>query len=223
MRISVVVPALNEASAIVDTLSRLQTLRDRGHEIIVVDGGSDDETSVLAQPLADRVITSARGRARQMNEGAAAAEGDVLWFLHADTHAPLGAERALVSAVQTGAQWGRFDVRLSGHHPLLPVIAGMMNLRSRLTGIATGDQGMFVTRAAFDAAGGFPDIPLMEDIALSRALRRVAWPACLRMQLLTSGRRWETHGVWRTVLLMWRLRAAYWLGADPAELARRYR
>lgn len=221
--ISVVIPARNEAGNIAATLAPLQALRRRGHEVIVVDGGSDDATVAQAQPLADRVIASAPGRARQMNAGAQAAHGEVLWFLHADTLAPLDADRLLFAALDSGAVWGRFDVRLSGRRPLLRVVERLMNLRSCLSGIATGDQGIFVRRAAFDTVGGFPDQPLMEDIALSARLKRIGRPVCLHPPLITSSRRWEERGILRTILLMWRLRLLYALGADPAYLARLYR
>jgi rSAM/selenodomain-associated transferase 2 len=221
--ISVVIPARNEAGNIAATLAPLQALRRRGHEVIVVDGGSGDATVTQAQPLADQVIASAPGRARQMNAGAQAAHGEVLWFLHADTLAPLDADRLLLAALDSGAVWGRFDVRLSGRQPLLRVVERLMNLRSCLSGIATGDQGLFVRRAAFDAVGGFPDQPLMEDIALSARLKRLGRPSCLRTPLITSSRRWEERGILRTILLMWRLRLLYALGADPARLARLYR
>jgi len=188
-RLSVVVPALNEASGIRAALEALAPLRARGHEVIVVDGGSSDDTVRIAQGLADKVIHAPRGRALQMNAGARAASGDVLLFLHADTRLPPGAETLVFSSV-----WGRFDVEIDGRHPLLKVVACGMNLRSRLTGIATGDQAMFVRRDAFP---GFPEIPLMEDIALSRLLKRRAAPACLRATVLTSGRRWESRGVLR--------------------------
>ncbi|MEX1082354.1 MAG: TIGR04283 family arsenosugar biosynthesis glycosyltransferase [Halofilum sp. (in: g-proteobacteria)] len=224
MRISAIVPALNEGVGIAATLRALAPVRENGGEIVVVDGGSDDDTVALAKPLSDRVIHAPRGRARQMNAGAAAACGDVLWFVHADTIAAAHVVDTLRAALASSSrEWGRFDVRLAGTHPALRLVAWSMNLRSRLSGIATGDQGIFVSRDAFDAVGGFPEIPLMEDIALSRALRRRGRPLCLRAALTTSGRRWQDHGIARTVLLMWRLRFAYWRGADPAVLARRYR
>jgi rSAM/selenodomain-associated transferase 2 len=213
-RLSVVVPALNEARGIRAALEALAPLRARGHEVIVVDGGSSDGTPELARGLCDRLLSAPRGRAAQMNAGARAASGDVLLFLHADTRLPPHAD-ALVG----DALWGRFDVRIEGRHPLLKVVAWGMNLRSRLTGIATGDQAIFVRRDAFP---GFAEIPLMEDVALSRELRRRARPACLREKALTSGRRWEARGVLRTVLLMWRLRLLYFLGARPERLARLY-
>jgi len=219
--ISIIVPALDEAEGIEACLAPLQALRARGAEVIVVDGGSRDATRSLAAPLADAVLESARGRARQMNEGAARARGDVLLFLHADTLLPEGADHAIAAAVAR-APWGRFDVAITGADPLLAIVAAAMNLRSRLSGIATGDQAIFARRDEFRAAGGFPEIPLMEDVALSTRLKRIARPACLRERVVTSGRRWERRGTMKTILLMWRLRAAYALGADPRRLARRY-
>lgn len=225
MTLSVVVPALNEAGGIEAVLRPLQPLRGRGHEVVVVDGGSADDTAARAAPLADRVLSSARGRALQMNAGAAAARGEVLLFLHADTRLPEAADWLVLEGMRrTGRRWGRFDVRLTGRHPALRVVERAISWRSRLTGVASGDQAIFVERALFARLGGFPTIPLMEDLALCRALRAVAGrPLCLRPPVLSSSRRWEEHGVWRTILLMWRLRLAYYLGADPARLAARYR
>jgi rSAM/selenodomain-associated transferase 2 len=221
--LSIIIPVLNEAPNIAAALESLQPLRARGAEVIVIDGGSADGTVALARPLADFVITSARGRARQMNAGAAVARGDVLLFLHADTRLPIDADRLVLDGLaQSRRAWGRFDVMIKGQHPLLPVIACAMNLRSRVTGITTGDQAMFATRAGFDAVGRFPEIALMEDITLARNLKRVSPPFSLRARVTTSGRRWEKRGVWRTVFLMWRLRLAYFLGADPKNLERRY-
>jgi rSAM/selenodomain-associated transferase 2 len=221
--LSIIVPVLDEATNVVAALQALAPLGARGAEIIVVDGGSADDTAALAAPLADHVLASARRRATQMNAGAAAARGDVLLFLHADTRLPADADPLILEGLaQSQRVWGRFDVMIEGEHPLFPIIAWFMNTRSRLTGISTGDQAMFVTRAAFDAAGGFPEIALMEDIAFARRLKRVSPPLSLRARVTTSGRRWEQRGVLRTVLLMWRLRLAYFFGADPRELARRY-
>jgi rSAM/selenodomain-associated transferase 2 len=222
-RLTIIVPVLDEAAGIGETLAVLTPFRQRGVEVIVVDGGSRDGTVALAHPLADRVLSAPRGRAAQMNIGAAAASGDVLLFLHADTVLPDDADGLVqYGLADTGRIWGRFDVEIEGRNPLLALVAGLMNWRSQITGIATGDQAMFVTREAFAAAGGFPDIPLMEDIALSRKLKRAGRPLCLAARVRTSGRRWTRNGVIRTVVLMWRLRLAYWLGADPAALARRY-
>lgn len=218
MTLSIIIPALDEAAGIVAALEALAPLRASGHEVIVADGGSGDHTRELAAALADRVIATPRGRARQMNAGAAAAGGDALLFLHADTHLPANADRLIFHALKKNL-WGRFDVAIEGRSVLLPVIAFFMNRRSRLTGIATGDQAIFVRRDAFP---GFPEIALMEDVAFSKAMKRRSPPACLRAKALTSGRRWERRGVLRTMLLMWRLRLAYYLGAAPDELARRY-
>ena len=217
-RLSIVVPSLNEATGIERCLRALAPLRGRGHEVIVADGGSDDGTPQLAAPLADRVVAARRGRALQMNAGAAAASADALLFLHADTILPADADRAVLAALASRA-WGRFDVSIDSRDARLAVVGFCMNWRSRLTGIATGDQAIFVRRAEFP---GFPAIALMEDVAFSKAMKRVSPPACLRARVRTSARRWERRGVLRTVLHMWRLRLQYWLGADPAELARRY-
>ena len=223
IRISIIVPVRNEEAVLRTTLERLQPLRADGHEVIVVDGGSDDASAGIAQALADRTIVATRGRATQMNAGAAAATGDVLLFLHADSWLPADAADAIAAARSAGGRWGRFDVTIAGRPAILRVVAWMMNARSRLTGIATGDQGIFADRAAFVDAGGYPPIELFEDIELSWVLkRRVGRPACLSQRIVTSGRRWERHGPWRTIVAMWRLRLAYALGADPARLARRY-
>lgn len=221
--LSIVVPVLDEAATIAATLAALQPARREGAEVLVVDGGSRDATRSLATPLADRVLQAPRGRASQMNAGAAAATGETLLFLHADTLLPPNAGAIVARALADGRRlWGRFDVAIAGSHPMLAVVAMFMNARSRWTGIATGDQAIFVRRAAFHAAGGYPQIPLMEDVALSRALKHAAAPVTLRERVVTSARRWERNGIFRTILLMWRLRAAYALGADPHRLARRY-
>lgn len=223
MPISLIVPTLNEAEGITATLEALAPLRARGCEVIVVDGGSSDDTVAQATTRADRVLHTEAGRARQMNAGAAAAGKEILCFVHADTRLPESADGLIRDGLaRSRRSWGRFDVQISGTHPLLPVVAAMMNWRSRLTGIATGDQAIFVTRSLFEAAGGYADLPLMEDIALSRQLKHYGAPLCLSHRATTSGRRWERHGVWRTIMLMWRLRYAYWRGADPALLAQRY-
>ena len=223
MRLSIVMPVLDEAAGIAATLQALAPLRAQGHEVIVVDGGSRDDTAHRAAPGADRVLHSPRGRALQMNTGAAAAQGDTLLFLHADTTLPANAAGAVAHALQGGASWGRFDVCISGSSRWLPVIAFFMNTRSRLTGVATGDQALFVQTAVFRQLGGYAPLPLMEDIELSQRLRAIGPPACLRQRVVTSGRRWESRGVWRTVWLMWRLRWLYWRGTPADVLARAYR
>jgi len=220
-QLSIIIPTLNEIENIEATLRPLQTLRAQGHEIIVTDGGSEDTTVALATPLCDRLVHAPRGRALQMNEGARYACGNYLLFLHADSVLPDDAPGLISSALQSST-WGRFDVRLSGRHWLLRIIESMMNLRSRLTGIATGDQAIFVMRGLFEELGGFPDLALMEDIELSKRLKRHGRPACLKQKVLTSSRRWEAHGILKTVLLMWRLRLAYFFGARPEQLSRHY-
>jgi rSAM/selenodomain-associated transferase 2 len=227
MRLAIIIPVLNEAATIEAALRRLLPLRERGAYVIVVDGGSHDGTLVHAAPWADRVIGSARGRAVQMNAGARddlAQNVDVLLFLHADTVLPPEADRAIFRAVSNLPRcWGRFDVTIDGTDPWLPWIARLMNWRSRASGICTGDQAIFVTRGAFTALDGFAPIPLMEDIEFSRRASTITPPIALAQRVTTSGRRWERNGVWRTIWLMWRLRLAYFFGADPADLARRYR
>ncbi|MDZ7662971.1 TIGR04283 family arsenosugar biosynthesis glycosyltransferase [Thiohalophilus sp.] len=223
-RLSIIIPTLNEADSLPATLERLQPLRSRGHEVILVDGGSMDKTIDIARPLVDRILNSEPGRARQMNVGASQARGDIFWFLHADTLIPVLTDQIIDHAIDgRKLAWGRFDVRLSGKDVRLRLIAFMMNRRSRLTGIATGDQGIFVTRALFETINGFIEQPLMEDIEISRRLKRHARPICLEQKLITSSRRWETRGIWRTVFLMWRLRLRYALGGDPHKLAKLYR
>jgi rSAM/selenodomain-associated transferase 2 len=217
-RLAVIVPTLNEAARIRAALEALAPLRARGHQVIVVDGGSDDATAELAVSLCDLVLKAPRGRALQMNAGARAAQAGALVFLHADTRLPERTDEHILHALEQ-ASWGRFDVRIESRHPLLKIVGCAMNLRSRLTGIATGDQAIFVRRDAFP---GFPEIALMEDIAFSRLMKARGRPACLRERVSTSARRWETRGVLRTIVLMWRLRLLYALGVAPQRLARDY-
>jgi rSAM/selenodomain-associated transferase 2 len=222
-KLSIIVPVLDEGEGIAAALDALADLRAPGVEVIVVDGGSRDATAPRARARADRVISAPRGRALQMNAGAEKACGDVLLFLHADTRLPADADHIVLNGLaRSGRAWGRFDVKIDGDSPLLVAVAWLMNIRSRLTGIATGDQAIFARCDAFRSIGGFPAIALMEDIALSKRLKRVSRPLCLRACAVTSGRRWDKNGVVSTVLLMWRLRLAYFLGADPKALARQY-
>jgi len=222
-KLSIIMPVLNEGDGIAAALDALADLRALGTELIVVDGGSRDATVQEAQLRADQVVLAPRGRALQMNAGAEKASGEVLLFLHADTRLPAEADRVVLNGLnRSRSAWGRFDVRIEGRSPLLPVVAWLMGLRSRLTGIATGDQAIFVRREAFQAVGGFPAIALMEDIAMCKRLKRLGRPLSLRMCVTTSGRRWEKNGVLSTILLMWRLRLAYFFGADPKKLARQY-
>jgi rSAM/selenodomain-associated transferase 2 len=222
MRLSIIIPTLNEADNIATTLAPLQAMRARGAEVIVVDGGSSDATCDIALQLCDRVISGTRGRAAQMNLGAAHATGDALWFLHADTTAPPHADRVIMDQISLGAKWGRFDVAISGHHVMLNVIAWFMNHRSRLTDIATGDQGLFILRKTFIDVGGFPDQPLMEDVELCKRLKLLSPPVALRECLITAGRRWEQRGVWRTIFLMWQLRLRYFFGANAIDIHTAY-
>ena len=221
--LSIVIPALNEAAGIEAALKALQPLRVRGVELVLADGGSGDTTVAVARPWVDTVVDAPRGRALQMNAGAARARADALMFKYADTRLPPLRDVLALQSLAEGACWGRFDVRIEGRPWMLRVVAALMNLRSRLSGIATGDQAIFVTRAAFERVGGFPAQPLMEDIEISRRLKRLGRPACLRARVCTSGRRWEQRGVWRTIVLMWRLRWRYWRGVPAARLAEAYR
>ncbi len=221
--LSVVIPVRNEAQALPFLLDDLSALGAAGAELIVVDGGSTDGTCEVAHGRVDQLLKTGPGRAVQMNAGAATARGTYLWFLHADTRVSAEAISRLQQTLEQRPLWGRFDVRLFPAGPALRLIGWMINLRSRLTGIASGDQGIFVDRACFDALGGYAHIPLMEDLQLCRRLKAQARPHCLRPPLITSSRRWLQHGVWRTVLLMWCLRLAYYAGANPEKLARQYR
>lgn len=224
MRISIIIPVLNEAEHIDSTLTCLEPLRKQDHEVIVVDGGSQDETVELASRRADKVIQTTPGRAQQMNLGARQASGEILWFIHADTLVSKYAAQQIDNVMKNERNhWGRFDIRLSGKHLLLRVVERLMNLRSCLTGIATGDQGIFVRRTCFEAIGGFRPIPLMEDIEISRRLKKWSRPCCIHETIVTSSRRWEQNGVLRTILLMWRLRLAYALGVSPEKLAHEYK
>lgn len=222
MRLSVIVPTLDEGAVIGPLLRQLAGLREQGHQVIVSDGGSVDDTRSLALELAELVVGTP-GRAAQMNRGAQLADGDWLWFVHADSAFGEALPAMVASILSSPRDWGRFDVRLDALDMAFRGIEALMNLRSCLSGIVTGDQGLFVRRELFERVGGFPEQPLMEDIELSRRLRRHARPACCRERLHSSARRWQRDGVLRTVLLMWRLRLAYFLGVPPQRLAQQYR
>jgi len=220
---AIIVPILNEADTLPELLDHLQRWRKQGAEVVIADGGSDDASADMARQQGFTVIQTPRGRARQMNAGARASQARHLLFLHADTRLPAGADQQVGSALGNKTfAWGRFDVCIEGLSKLLPVIAWFMNRRSRLTGIATGDQALFMTRQAFEQVGGFPDQPLMEDVEISRRLKQIAPPVCLWEKVTTSGRRWDTRGSWRTIWLMWQLRWAYWRGTPAEQLAERY-
>jgi glycosyltransferase involved in cell wall biosynthesis len=213
----------NEGAVLTQLLDHLAHWRDRGCEIVIVDGASTDGSAEIARAEGFKVLDAPPGRARQMNAGASATLAPILMFLHADTRLPPEADQMALGAVSGRHVWGRFDVTIEGRPLMLRVIGTMINLRSRVTAIATGDQAIFVRRDRFDELGGFAELPLMEDIELSRRLRVISRPACLAAKARTSGRRWETYGVWRTIFLMWFLRQAYWLGVAPDKLAARYR
>ncbi len=222
LSLSIVIPVLNESGIIGQCLDRLQSLRDQGVEVIVVDGGSGDDTVALAEPQADIVITSQCGRARQMNAGAALAKGKWLLFLHADSQLPDNLADIMMVWDISRSKWGFFALRLDGGGLALRIIEWFMNRRSYYTGIGTGDQCQFVEREVFNQIGGYPDIPLMEDIALSKRLKRISRPLFVIPKARTSSRRWRNDGILKTVLLMWRLRLAYFLGVTPEKLVQKY-
>jgi len=221
MRISVIMPVLNEEKTIGAALHALLPLGP--HEIIVVDGGSGDRTRRISVEAGAKVLMTGPGRARQMNRGALEAMGDVLLFLHADTRLPASAFRDIESALSDPRYLGgRFDVELGSDRWLLKSVGFMISLRSRLSKVGTGDQAIFVRREIFAELGGFPDMPLMEDIAFCRKLKRMGDVACLKSKVVTSARRWETDGVWRTIFRMWTLKMLYLAGVSPARLKRFY-
>ena len=223
MKLSIIIPVLNDAEVIRPLIKSLQALRHRGHELIVVDGGSRDDTPEIAGLFVDQLIHASAGRALQMNAGAQVADGHVLWFVHADSQLPEQADELILSTLGgAGDGWGRFDIRLSGRQKIFRLVEFMINLRSRLSGIATGDQGIFVSASLFNKTGGYPEQPLMEDIALSKRLKKIQSPVFIREKLITSSRRWEQNGVFSTILLMWRLRAAYFFGVPVEKLAGYY-
>lgn len=222
MPVSIIIPALNEEKNIKSCLDALQLYRKQGNEIIVVDGGSADRTCEMAKALADHVVSSSAGRAKQMNTGAACAKYNTLWFIHADTLVPANAVEKIDAALKQ-YDWGRFNVKLSGSHWFFRIIETMMNLRSCLTGIATGDHGIFVKREIFLSVKAYPEIPLMEDIELSTKLKKLSKPACLKEKLITSSRRWEDKGMMQTVFLMWKLRLLYFIGVSADKLVQQYK
>ena len=219
---SVIIPALNEADCLTDALERLQAARGRGHEVILADGGSVDATRELAQGRVDQILECDPGRGRQMNRGAEIATGGVYVFLHADTLLSPDFDRTLDNLFVSENDWGRFDIRLSGEQPVFRCIETMMNIRSRLTGIATGDQAIFAGRQIFQEIKGYAELPLMEDLELTARLKKNSPPVCVAEKVISSSRRWEKNGALKTILLMWKLRLRYALGHDPQALARAY-
>ena len=223
MKISIIIPVLNESALLQKQLEKLRPFRNLGNEVIVVDGGSDDDSREVARPLVDRVCHSSSGRSLQMNYGAGLASGEVLLFLHIDTSLPVDCAAQIAQVFENSNRlWGRFDVRLSSDQGLLRVIPAAMNLRSHLTGVVTGDQAIFVRRQVFEEVKGYAPIPLMEDIELSKRLRRLSWPARIRQKAIASSRRWEQRGVLSTVLSMWWLRLLYFVGVSPKKLVIMY-
>ncbi|MFL2841012.1 MAG: TIGR04283 family arsenosugar biosynthesis glycosyltransferase [Pseudohongiellaceae bacterium] len=222
-KISIIIPALNEVEALTRLLPSLQSYRERGHEIILVDGGSHDKSLAVGRPLVDRLVQTVKGRAHQMNEGADIANNDILLFLHADTGLPDLADKLILQALASEeCHWGYFNVRLSSEKFIFKLISSFMNLRSTYSRISTGDQGIFVRKIIFEDVGLFDRIPLMEDVALSKKLLKLSKPCCLKETVTTSSRRWEENGVWKTIFLMWRLRLAYFLGVRPEKLVEQY-
>ncbi len=223
VRLSIIVPVLNEAAHLPRMLAQLLGHQQGACEVLLVDGGSQDDTVAMARSAGFKVLIAERGRAEQMNFGAQAAKGEILLFLHADTQLPDQADQIIIKAMQDDSRhWGRFNVRIAGRARMLKVIATLMNIRSAWTGIATGDQAIFVRRQVFQRMGGFPQQALMEDIEFSKRIKNRSRPICLYQKVTTSGRRWEAKGLWRTIFLMWGLRSAYFFGADPESLAKRY-
>ena len=221
--ISIIIPTLNESQTIQPCLRQLSDMRNRGHEVIVVDGGSIDDTLDKARPLADIAVQHQKGRARQMNAGTELARGDMYLFLHADTLVPDEADKYILDSTKLYPDcWGRFDVKLSGTHWLFSVIGFFMNSRTRITGIVTGDHGIFISRRWFEAIGGYETIDIMEDISISKRLKRLGRPVCLKASVITSSRRWEENGILRTIFKMWRLRLAYAMGVNPDHLVTQY-
>ena len=222
--ISIIIPVLNEERVIKTLLQQLQPYRAQGHEVIVVDGGSCDKTVSVSKSLADKVIQSVPGRATQMNHGAAQASNDILWFLHADTTLHQEAIKKIqFYLIDKDKDWGHFNIKLSGENILFRLIEKMINIRSCMTSIVTGDQGIFVKRKSFEQVKGYSALPLMEDIDLSRKLRKISRAVCVKENLTTSSRRWEEKGIISTVFLMWRLRFLYWLGVSADKLAAQYK
>ncbi len=221
MKISIIIPVLNEETNLARLGEHLQTL-DQQHEVIIVDGGSRDNTLSVAYQLTGKVVVSHPGRAVQMNSGAEIASGEMLLFLHADTFLPDDGLQTISALSPEKNVWGRFDVRLSGNRFVFRLIEALMNLRSCMTSIATGDQAMFIEKNLFQRIGGFPEIALMEDIEISRRLKKIVKPLCLKQKVITSSRRWENNGVVATVFLMWKLRLYYFFGVSPEKLKHLY-
>jgi rSAM/selenodomain-associated transferase 2 len=221
--LSIIVPVHNQARSIGAILHALKSFRDRGAEIIVVDGGSNDDTAMLARPLADQVIRSPRGLGLQMNEGAKVANGFIFLFLRPETKLPPDADtQVMYGRSRDTSVWGRFDLRLAGRHMMLPLAARYLNWRSRMSGIASGEQAIFVQREAFFRIGGFRHMPVMEDVDLCQRLKAISPPICVASRVTAPGERFDRDGMWKTLRAMWAMRMRYRMGAKPDDLAKRY-
>ncbi len=231
--ISIIIPILNEADNLPRLFENIASLNPKPQQVILVDGGSNDNSVAITQDYVKnlrvdssssidwQITESIADRALQMNTGAMLATSNILLFLHADTQLPTQAIFEVIAAIET-AQWGRFDVKLDSRQPMLRLVSTMINGRSRLTGIATGDQAIFIKRALFEQLGGYPNQALMEDVELCKKLKGIAKPACLNSKVVTSARRWQQHGTWRTIILMWQLRFDYWRGISADNIRQRY-
>ena len=222
-KISIIIPVFNEAEIIEDSLLRLRENSDI--EIIVVDGGSQDNTVTLAQNLGVKVVTSPHpGRANQMNFGASVATGDILLFLHIDTRLPPNFPRiirAILSEEKIIA--GAFQLAINSEKKSLKIIEAMVNLRSHLFSLPYGDQAIFLKASTFQNHGGFPPLPIMEDFVLMRQLKRQGKIKIAVEKVLTSSRRWDSLGVWRTTLINQLIIIGYFLGISPTKLQKLYR
>ncbi|MGM8884573.1 TIGR04283 family arsenosugar biosynthesis glycosyltransferase [Psychrobacter sp. 1U2] len=231
--VAIIIPILNEADNLPHLFASISALNPSPQQVVLVDGGSKDNSIIVAKDIlkalkADnkssidwQIIESKAGRAVQMNAGAALATSDILLFLHADTKLPTQAISEVITAIKN-SKWGRFDVKLNSRQPTLWLVSQMINLRSRFTSIATGDQAIFITRKLFEQVGGYPKQALMEDIELCKRLKGMTKPACLKTKVITSARRWQQHGTWRTIILMWQLRFDYWRGVSADNIKQRY-
>ncbi len=222
MKLSIIIPVYNEQDIILEKLKALRNICPDDIQLIVSDGGSSDETAALAKSCVDTIVSSTKGRSYQMNAGANVATGDLLLFLHIDSVLPGNYLQCLADITRSNHTWGRFDVSFTNTSFVFSLIAFMMNFRSRITGVATGDQAIFMTRTVFNKVNGFPEIDLMEDIAICKKLRKTGSPLCIKEKVITSSRRWEENGIFKTIVLMWFLRLLYFLRIHPDKLGKIY-
>ena len=236
--VSIIIPVLNEAGNLAHLFTNINKLNPKPQQVILVDGGSTDDSIDIIRIFINELMPdnnrkidwqmteSKSGRALQMNTGAALATAEILLFLHADTQLPIDAIESISEATKR-AEWGRFDVQIDSRQLMLKLVSQMINWRSKLSGIATGDQAIFISQSLFEQIGGYPNQALMEDVELcnqlkSTQLKDIAKPACLKNKVITSARRWQQHGTWRTILLMWHLRFDYWRGVSADNIKQRY-